>query len=314
MLASDPDPLTAHDIGAEASWADKFRDSPDPAVRARYDATWRWHFVNLELDRPDLAAACYGPARLPAGAPASQGPAQDCVVDKIAEFAAELADPATVPAERLLALKYLLHFVGDVHQPLHAADDHDAGGNKVRILAPGSTIPTLHVYWDVDAVGGQGRDAAALADGLLARILPAERAAWQAGWPGRLGLRVLWARQGGRLWAPAAGRARRRAPSRRELHRRGARRCRPAAQPGGGAPGLAARSLPGCPPGSPPSMASGQADQQAEAEQQEKDEIERDDRRRARARGPARGVAERRDGHVEVARPVPRRTSSKSRR
>jgi hypothetical protein len=183
MLASDPDPLTAHDIGAEASWADKFRDSPDPAVRARYDATWRWHFVNLELDRPDLAAACYGPARLPAGAPASQGPAQDCVVDKIAEFAAELADPATVPAERLLALKYLLHFVGDVHQPLHAADDHDAGGNKVRILAPGSTIPTLHVYWDVDAVGGQGRDAAALADGLLARILPAERAAWQAGGP-----------------------------------------------------------------------------------------------------------------------------------
>jgi hypothetical protein len=183
LLASDDDPLTAHDIAAEATWADKFRDSPDPAVRARYQATWRWHFVNLELDRPDLAAACYGPARLPAGVAASLGPAEDCVVDKIDQFAAELADPATTPQERRLALKYLLHFVADVHQPLHAADDHDAGGNRRRIVAPGSSTPSLHLYWDVDLVAALGSDAVAVADSLLARLLPAERAAWSSGTP-----------------------------------------------------------------------------------------------------------------------------------
>jgi hypothetical protein len=48
-------------------------------------------------------------------------------VDKIDQFAAELGNPATSPAEQLLALKFLLHFVSDLHQPLHAADDHDAG-------------------------------------------------------------------------------------------------------------------------------------------------------------------------------------------
>ena len=41
-----------------------------------------------------------------------------------------LGNPATGAAEQLVALKFLLHFVGDLHQPLHAADDHDAGGNK----------------------------------------------------------------------------------------------------------------------------------------------------------------------------------------
>ena len=52
------------------------------------------------------------------------------MVDKIDQFTGELADPATGAAEQLLALKFLLHFVGDLHQPLHAADDHDAGGDR----------------------------------------------------------------------------------------------------------------------------------------------------------------------------------------
>jgi hypothetical protein len=50
------------------------------------------------------------------------------VVEKVEQFAAEVRNPATGALKRLLALKFLLHFVGDLHQPLHAADDHDAGG------------------------------------------------------------------------------------------------------------------------------------------------------------------------------------------
>jgi len=112
------------------TWADKYRDSDRDTTKIRYEATWRWHFVDTELAQPDLASACFDHPPLPAGVPASQGPPPACVVDKIDQFTAELSNPATGASERLLALKFLLHFVGDLHQPLHAADDHDAGATR----------------------------------------------------------------------------------------------------------------------------------------------------------------------------------------
>ena len=66
------------------------------------------------------------------------------MIDKIDEFAAELRNPRTEAAERRLALQYLLHFVGDVHQPLHAADDHDRGGNRKIVRGPGIRSHNLH--------------------------------------------------------------------------------------------------------------------------------------------------------------------------
>ena len=137
ILAGDADTLTAPDMLSRATWADAWRG-------AGHRETAQWHFVDLELDHPDLNAACFG--RPAAGALASQGPAQDCVVDKIEAFAAELGAPAIAPAERLLALKYLLHFVGDVHQPLHASDHQDRGGNCVRIALGGSRTSNLHSF------------------------------------------------------------------------------------------------------------------------------------------------------------------------
>src|ERR1700744_3949932 len=104
-LATDPDTLTPHDMLAESTWADRYRSG--------HPETGDWHFVDIELDHPDLQSACFG---FPAAGPvASQGPAHDCIVNKVSEFTRELADPATSPAERLLALKFVLHFVGDMH-------------------------------------------------------------------------------------------------------------------------------------------------------------------------------------------------------
>jgi hypothetical protein len=130
MLTADPDTLTAHDIASGATWADRYRDSDRGGSRQRYEQTRQWHFVNIELDGPNLDRACFGHPRLPAAVPASSGPAKACLVDKIEQFTAELSNSATAPGERLLALEFLLHLVGDVHQPLHAVDDHDAGGNR----------------------------------------------------------------------------------------------------------------------------------------------------------------------------------------
>src|SRR5215470_8378703 len=132
LLAADTDSLTAHDIASAATWADKFRDSNRNGARQK---TSQWHFVDIEITAPDLDAACFNHPQIPSGTVAANGPAADCVVDKINEFAAELANPATDAEEQIVALKFLLHFVGDLHQPLHASDDHDRGGNDKKVSA-----------------------------------------------------------------------------------------------------------------------------------------------------------------------------------
>jgi hypothetical protein len=171
LLAADTDALTSPDLGARASWADAWRKD--------HRETTEWHFVDVELDHPDLAAACFGfPA---SAAPASSGPAKDCVVGRLEAFEAELADPKTDPAERLLAFKFVLHFVGDLHQPLHAADNQDRGGNCVPLALGGPRTTNLHSYWDTVAVEAIEPDADKLAAELAARITSAERKAWEKG-------------------------------------------------------------------------------------------------------------------------------------
>jgi hypothetical protein len=134
------------------------------------------------MEAPDLDAACFGFPRLAEGQPASEGPARDCIVNKIDEFAAELGDPATTPGERLLALKFLIHFVGDLHQPLHAADHEDRGGNCIALSpSPDGIDGNLHAYWDIGAIENPGASAQVLADQLDAGITAAEVKNWSAG-------------------------------------------------------------------------------------------------------------------------------------
>ena len=174
LLASDPDTLTAPDIASRATWADKYR--------SEHRETAEWHYVDIEIDHPDLDAACFGHPRLAPGQPASQGPAHDCVTDKIEEFAAELRDPATPTAERVLALKFVLHFVGDLHQPLHASDHMDRGGNCVGLSpSPDGHANNLHAYWDSTVVRALGRSADEIAAKLDAQITPAEISEWSPG-------------------------------------------------------------------------------------------------------------------------------------
>ena len=180
MLAADPDTLTRHDIADAATWADRFRDSDFNGARQN---TRQWHFVDLEIAAPDLNRACFGHPPVPAGTVASNGPARDCVVDKVDQFAAELANPATDSSERVVALKFLLHLVGDLHQPLHASDDHDRGGNDKRANAPGIKAGTLHHFWDTEFVNQLGPDPKRIAAMLSRRVSPAEARDWARGTP-----------------------------------------------------------------------------------------------------------------------------------
>ena len=194
LALSAPAPALAWGYEGHEVIADIARDLLTPAVRAKVDAllatdfrsaghreTAQWHFVDVELAKPDLTAACFGLP--PAGGAASAGPAQDCVVDKVEEFERELADARTPAPERLLALKFLLHFVGDLHQPLHASDNQDRGGNCVRVALGGPRTTNLHSYWDTAVVQALGSDPQAVAASLEAQIIPADRKTWQAGDP-----------------------------------------------------------------------------------------------------------------------------------
>jgi len=182
LLAKDADKLTAPDFTSRATWADKYRDADRNTTQVHYRATRKWHFVDIELDGGTLDDACDGRKPLPDGVAASQGPANACVVDKLVQFRKELTSPDTSVAEKTLALKFVLHLVGDLHQPLHAANHQDSGGNGVAVeIAPSNRHSNLHAYWDTDLVKKLGTTVPVAAASVAKLITPANAASWSAG-------------------------------------------------------------------------------------------------------------------------------------
>ena len=194
MTFSDGQP-TSSSFDREATWADYYRTSQQPskdALPIRIH-TYSWHFVDIELHGGSLQTACYDFPKPAPGTLASQGPDPDCIVNKIEQFAAELGSPGTSDDEKLLALKFLMHFIGDIHQPLHATDDLDRGGNAETAVV-GAKTALLHSHWDntfVEKIGAQGdtpnTDPQAVANALR-KPTPVEVAQWM----GPANLRV-WA-------------------------------------------------------------------------------------------------------------------------
>jgi S1/P1 Nuclease len=181
MLSADPDHLTDPDITSAATWADKYRDSDRNSTKKRYQLTQEWHFVDIEIDSPDLSTACFG--RPAASTPANSGPAKACVVDRIGAFQDELKNLPQADPEKVIALKFLLHLVGDVHQPLHAADHQDRGGNQVKVLFGNRKVGTaLHSFWDTEIVKRNGTDPAIVAR-TLDQVHGARCDGWMSGTP-----------------------------------------------------------------------------------------------------------------------------------
>ena len=180
ILATDKDnSWTKTDIAGEATWADVMMDK-SPEGRA---ATAQWHYVKLDAAGPDLAKACFGQPELPATTPAIHGPQQDCIIDKVNEFARELYEPGTSAGERLMALRFLLNFTGDLHQPLAAIEHHDQGGDCIAVLPPGTKTPIrLSVYWnDVLVTEAEGKDPTTAANQIVAGLTPGDISKWSNG-------------------------------------------------------------------------------------------------------------------------------------
>lgn len=111
---------------------------PDTEFREEDKSTAPWHFIDICLQdhRADVAARC---------------PEGKCVTGKIDEYSKRLKESRYDRWGAKGDLAFLIHFVGDIHQPLHAANDADRGGNCVPVDSH-SRETNLHATWDTTVV------------------------------------------------------------------------------------------------------------------------------------------------------------------
>jgi hypothetical protein len=138
-------------------WADQIR--ADPAY-ARYETA---HYMNVPPGRSGAD-------------PAVDCAETYCVLEAIRDLTRAVADRSLSRAERRDALRFLLHFVADLHQPLHVGRPDDRGGNDVpvRFLAEDTN---LHTLWDAGLVQRAMLDPWD-ARRLSGSITPSERETW----------------------------------------------------------------------------------------------------------------------------------------
>lgn len=143
-----------------SDWADTVRG--DPA----YAGTAPLHYANVPpgCSEFDLHRDC---------------PEEGCVVSAIRRFAEDLRDPTGDRARRRDALRFLVHFVADVHQPLHVAHAADRGGNDIRVEFFGSPM-NLHEVWDSAILQYAGHPWREYAAHLRARIGPSRLSTWSS--------------------------------------------------------------------------------------------------------------------------------------
>ncbi|MDE1148621.1 MAG: S1/P1 nuclease [Azospirillaceae bacterium] len=126
-----------HTLDEVASWPDTVGHIPED--KGGLPKTLPWHYVDVPVEAPgyDAARDCAG---------------DNCVIARLPEQARILADAHATPEARLAALKWVVHLVGDLHQPLHASErDHDKGGNDVKVRYFGEDRNgrlNLHSLWD----------------------------------------------------------------------------------------------------------------------------------------------------------------------
>lgn len=158
LLEGETDPSLA----GVAMWADEIRAAgTELGQRSR-----TWHYINFDRNGCD-----YQPAR--------ECPDGNCVIGAINTQARILGDTGRSLQERREALKFVVHFVGDAHQPMHAGFRDDRGGNnfQLRYRRKGSLLDegsNLHGIWDFWLLRSAYLDNAAYVERLLATPAPAD--------------------------------------------------------------------------------------------------------------------------------------------
>lgn len=149
ILAVEDTPDAVSDALSQAStWADETK---------KQTGTGNWHFTDLTLEdhRSDLGKRC---------------PEGNCAPERVRFFVHDLRQhPQNAKWSELDAIRYIVHLVGDIHQPLHDISDADQGGNCELLNPPIHKATNLHMLWDEGII-----DAMETTDKQLAKSLEQE--------------------------------------------------------------------------------------------------------------------------------------------
>ena len=119
----------ARSIEQASVWADCIKGLKD-----RYSYAYNWHYQNVDICKPfDIKSNC---------------PDGNCLSRQIERMTRLLKDRKQPTRVRVEALLFLVHFVGDLHQPLHAGDHQDKGGNDLKANYGVLPKTNLHSIWD----------------------------------------------------------------------------------------------------------------------------------------------------------------------
>jgi hypothetical protein len=147
-------------IADVSTWADE--------VRRDRRETGPWHYINIPITEPKYDAKFV--------------PKEGCVVTKIDDFRKILADTKAPRIQRQEALKFLIHFVEDMHQPVHVGHRDDRGGNdlQVQFFDEGSN---LHSVWDSGLLSRARHSESEWVEILSKAITPEQAEVWSKGTP-----------------------------------------------------------------------------------------------------------------------------------
>ena len=154
--------LDGHDLAFASTWGDEIRSEP-----ANYGHTFNWHYTTWPDADADFSAA-------------EEDKDSGLLLSQIDAQLAVLKNPAAGKAERSQALKFVIHLVGDVHQPLHVGNAGDKGGNACRVTWHGRKS-NLHTVWDSEMIEHTQLSYTELADFASQSRTPQQIKVWRSG-------------------------------------------------------------------------------------------------------------------------------------
>jgi len=150
--------LGVEDLAEASNWPDFMRSSGEDFWRA----AGPYHYVTIpEGTEYDVSMA----------------PEAGDAYTALEMFSAIAADETASLEDRQRALRFVIHLIGDLHQPMHVGDGTDRGGNDVTVVFF-EHVATLHLIWDEDMVDYEQLSYSEMTEWLDRRITPAQAEDW----------------------------------------------------------------------------------------------------------------------------------------